>query len=250
MHNYLAKLMERLDLLANPYLRATREGTLRRADFVETQIQFLFSVVYFPRPMMVLASRMPRPEQRMCLLHNIDDEHGAGNLSLGHEQSFLRLLDALGASRVQIDQRAMWPEVRAFNLALAGLCSSDDPYTALAALAIIEDLYSSISEELGRAMVSRGWLPGEELNHYTANEELDAEHARSFYDVLEDLYPTSPRYAYQIQQGFELGSYMLLRLFHDLYRARERRWHRDVSGPHSTTDGWFLTDDEDDLEDP
>jgi pyrroloquinoline quinone (PQQ) biosynthesis protein C len=241
MYDYLNKLLERLDTNANPYLRAVREGTLRRADFVETQIQFLFAVVYFPRPMMVLASRLPRPEQRMCLLRNIDDEHGGDNPSMGHEQSFLQLLDALGVTRAAIDRRALWPEVRAFNAALGGLCSNDDPFTALAALAMIEDLYSSVSEELGRSIISRGWLPCDQLNHYAANEVQDVEHARSFYDVLEDLHLTSPRNAYQIEQGFEVGAYLLLRLFSDLYRCRERRWSRDVSGPHSA-EGWFLDD--------
>ncbi len=240
MRNAQERVIENLDLSANPYLRALREGTFRRADFVETQIQFLFAVVHFPRPMMVLASRFPRPEQRMSLLHNIQDEHGDGNPALGHEQTFLDLLDSLGASSPQIERRALWPEVRAFNVALSGLCQNDDPFTAMAALGMIEDIFSSFSEEIGRGMIARGWLPPEQQNHYAANEELDVEHARSIYNLLEDPYLTSPRYAYQIEQGFTLGGYLLTRLFTDLYRARERRWNREVNGPHSLLEGWFL----------
>jgi hypothetical protein len=103
MRDSLAKLIEGLDITANPYLRALREGTMRRAEFVETQIQFLHAVVFFPRPLMVLASRLPRPEMRLSLLHNVDDEHGHGNLSISHEQTFLKLLQQLGASPDEIE---------------------------------------------------------------------------------------------------------------------------------------------------
>jgi pyrroloquinoline quinone (PQQ) biosynthesis protein C len=249
MRDCLAKLIEGLDITANPYLRALREGTMRRAEFVETQIQFLHAVVFFPRPLMVLASRLPRPEMRLSLLHNVDDEHGHGNLSISHEQTFLKLLQQLGASPDEIERRALWPEVRAFNIALSGLCTQEDPFTALAAVGIIEDIYSRLSEELGRSISARNWLPSEQPNHYSANETQDVEHAEGLYALLEDPYLTSPRYAYQIQQGFELGAYLLLRLFTDLYRARARRWTREITGPHSLADGWFLTTPPSELED-
>jgi pyrroloquinoline-quinone synthase len=139
-----------------------------------------------------------------------------------------------------IDARALWPEVRAFNTVLAGLSFSDDCYTGLAALGVIEDLFAGISARLGRAIVARGWLPPGELAHYTTHEALDVSHADGFYKVIEGPYAAHPRHAYQVTQGLELGAYAFLRMYEDLHRARRRRWTREVAGPHSLADGWHL----------
>jgi pyrroloquinoline-quinone synthase len=240
MRETIAALKARCDVAQNPYFVALRDGSFSREDFVETQIQFLFAVVFFSRPMAVLAGRLPRPEMRLSLLENVHDEHGEGNLSLSHERTFLALLKALGVTPDQVDTRALWPEVRAFNTVLAGLSFSDDCYTGLAALGIIEDLFSGISARLGRGILDRGWLRPDELVHYSAHEVLDVTHADGFYKVLDGPFAVHPRHAYQITQGLELGAYTFLRMYEDLHRARARRWTRAVRGPHSLAEGWHL----------
>ncbi len=240
MRAYIADLKRRCAVEENPYFKALEDGTFTREDFIETQVQFLFAVVFFSRPMAVLAGRLPRPEQRLSLLENVRDEHGDGNLSLSHERTFLTLLARLGVTPDEVDRRALWPEVRAFNTALGGLCMADDGYTGLAALGIVEDLFAGISARLGRGIVARGWLAPGELVHYAAHEVLDVSHAEGFYKVIDGPYAAHPRHAYQVTQGLELGAYVFLRMYEDLYRARARRWHRDVRGPHSLADGWHL----------
>lgn len=246
MKSYIAALKSRLAPSANRYLRALRADpadtlpAMSREDFIETQVQFLFAVVFFSRPMAALAGRMPRPELRLSLLENVADEHGDGNLSLCHEQTFLRFLDRLGVPREDIEPRTLWPEVRAFNTALAGVCMLDDLYTALAALGIIEDLFSSISAQIGRAVIDRGFLGEGQIVHYKTHEELDVAHAEGFYQPLYAAHAEHPRHAYQIEQGLELGGYVFMRLYDDLYENRTRRWRRAVRGPHSLADGWYL----------
>jgi len=240
MRAYVKSLKERLRPLESPYLRALDDGALSRDDFVETQIQFLFAVVFFSRPMAALAGRLPRPEMRLSLLENVGDEHGEGNLSLSHERTFLALLERLGVSAADVERRALWPEVRAFNTVLAGACLLDDTFTGLAVLGIIEDLFAGISSALGRGILARGFLQPDELVHYKTHEVLDISHAEGFYAVLDAPYAAHPRHAYQIQQGLELGGYAFLRLYEDLWRSRSRRWTREVGGPHSLADGWYL----------
>lgn len=240
MRTYIARLKERLNVSANPYLRALHDGSLSREDFIETQIQFLFAVVFFSRPMAVLAGRLPRPEMRISLLHNVGDEHGEGDLSLSHERTFLELLERLGISSADIERRALWPEVRAFNTSLAGLCTLDDTLTGLAALGVIEDLFAGISASIGRGIIERGWMEETQVVHYATHEALDVSHADGFYRELDGPYATHPRHRYQIEQGLELGAYVFLRMYEDLHRARGRRWTREVAGPHSLADGWYL----------
>lgn len=224
-----------------PFFSALSANAFSREDFVETQIQFLHAVVYFSRPMLALAARLPSAAWRAPLLENADDEHGAGDFTRTHEQTFLALLRVLGVEAPQIDERAMWPEVRAFNTALMGACALDDPLTGLAMLGMIEDMFAGISGFLGEAIIMRGWAAREELVHYCVHEQLDLEHAEDFYRPLRAAWDTSARAAYQITQGLELGAYIFMQLYDGLFAARARRVTRDVRGPHSLADGWSVS---------
>lgn len=240
LRSFVAALKTELAVRDNPYFAALRSGAFAREDFVETQVQFLFAVVFFSRPMGVLAARLPRPEQRLALLKNVSEEHGEGELSLSHERTFLTLLSRFGVAPAEIERRALWAEVRAFNTVLAGLCTLDDVYTGVAALGIIEDLFAEISDALGRGIVQNGWLAEGSLVHYATHEVLDVAHAEGFYAILASAYERHPRARDQIEQGLRLGAYAFLRLYEDLYRARGRRAVREVSGPHSLAEGWYL----------
>ena len=240
MRNTITALKERHAPLRNPYLVALADGTMTRDDFVETQIQFLFAVVFFSRPMATLAGRLPLPHMRVPLIENIRDEHGSGCLGMSHENTFLELLARLGIERVDVDARALWPEVRAFNTTLAGMCTLDDGLTGLAAVGIIEDLFASISAAIGDAIVARGFLDKDHIVHYATHETLDVQHAEGLYSGLYESYEKHPRLRYQIDQGLELGAYSFLAMYEGLYRARARRWTREVRGPHSLCDGWYV----------
>jgi pyrroloquinoline-quinone synthase len=238
MRTYVHGLKERLAARDLAYVRGLHDGSLSREDFIETQIQFFFAVVFFSRPMLALAGRLPRPELRLALLDNVADEHGHGKLRLSHESTFLELLARFGVSPAAIESRALWPEVRTFNTALSGLCLLDDVPTALSALGMIEDLFSAISGRIGQGIAARGWLPLAEIVHYATHETLDEIHADSFYSPLEANYD-QPRARYQIQQGLELGGHLLVDLYRHLWNNRARRWQRSVSGPHSLSEGWY-----------
>src|SRR5262249_21675840 len=120
---------------------------------------------------------------------------------------------------------------------LSGLCMLDDPLTAIAALGVIEDLFSEISAFIGHALIERGWLPKELVVHYAAHEMLDVEHAQAFYKLLDAPYAPRPVAVYQVEQGLELGAHVFMAMYRDLHAARGRRWSREVSGPHSIAAG-------------
>lgn len=202
-----------------------------REDFLETQIQFLFAVVFFAEPMRVLAERLPAGAAKTTLLANIADEAGAGDPAASHEATFLLLLERLGISRTDIHRRALWPEVRAFNDALAGLVASDDAIVALAAFGMIEDCFARISRRIGEAIAIRGFLPADRVVHYTVHQSLDHDHAAGFFDAVRASCDTADG-AYAVSQGLGLGAYLLLRFFDDLHDARNRRaWH-EGTGTH------------------
>lgn len=241
MNQRIKELKQRLELKDHVYFKALEEQEFEREDFIETQLQFMFAVVFFSRPMAVLAARMPRPELRLSILHNVFEEHGEGNLKLSHEKTFLTLLQGLGLGFEELEARALWPEVRAFNTALTGLCSHDDVATGVAAMGMIEDLFSGFSARLGAGILGNGWLTRETLVHYGTHEVLDEEHAEEFYAIIRPVWESGARGRYQIEQGLELGAYIFTRLYRDLFEARKRRWMREVRGPHSSAEAWHLS---------
>ncbi|MCP3144349.1 TenA family transcriptional regulator [Pyxidicoccus xibeiensis] len=223
LRHHITGLKAEWNALESPYLRALRDGSLAREAFIETQLQFFGAVSHFSRPMALLASRLPRPDQRLPLVENVFDEHGRGDLGHGHERTFLLLLERLGADLSRVRRSGTWPEVRAFNAALTGLAAFDPPLTGLAVFGVIEDLFSAISLELGRGIVSRGWLVASEVAHYPTHATLDEEHAEGFYLQLDGPYGEDARAAEEIEQGLALGGHLFLHLYDDLYRGRGRR---------------------------
>lgn len=235
---FVKALETRLRPLDGAYFVTLRDGSMSREDFVETQVQFAHAVFFFSRPMMVLAARVSNPKVRLPLLRNVGDEHGDGDLSMSHEATFTKFLERLGVPSDAPWQRPLWPEVRAFNTVLAGVCTLDDVPTALATLGIIEDLFAGISAEIGRSVVARGFVSADALVHYKTHEELDELHAEGFYAPLRERYAADETLRYQVQQGLELGATVFLTLYRGLYEARARRDRREGHGPHSVVAGF------------
>jgi len=210
-------------MLDTSYFRALREGSFSREDFVETQRQFLAAVAYFPRPMAVLASRLPDAAQRLPLVENVFDEHGRGTLAQGHERTFRLLLERLGVSATQMERVVVWPEVRSLNAALMGIAAFEDTLTGLAVFGILEDLFSGISLALGQGIVARGWLDAAQVVHYPTHAGLDELHAEGFYQQLDAPYGAGAVAARGIEEALALGGHLLLGLYDGLFRARGRR---------------------------
>jgi len=82
-------------------------------------------------------------------------------------------------------------------------------------MGIIEHAFAGISASIGSAVVARGWISAERLVHYKLHAEIDMRHAEEFYAVIAAGWNDAQR-RYHIEQGLELGSYILDRLYRDL----------------------------------
>lgn len=239
------RTLEQIEALVEETLRGSRylecdyfadlaSGRFSFEDFVETQIQFLFAVLFFARPMAVLAARIPTANMRVEILRNVWEEHGSGNTLYTHANTFEEFLKRLAnLSDDEIEARGLWPEVRIFNTMLVGCCAFDEWITGCAMMGTIERMFTSISSFLGRTVVARGWLPAERMVHYNLHEELDTRHSRDFYELLAPPWAASAENRYAIEQGILLGSSAFLGLYEDLSRHRGRRYKRSFKGPHT-----------------
>jgi len=193
-----------------PYFRSLRDGTMSRQAFVTSQAQFSFAVSGFWKPMQALSARAPTSSMREMLLANVADELGRGDRAQSHEATFGRFLDALAAPRVKPGAAVL-----AFNAALSEVCERGEVPRALATLGMIEDLFASLSGEIGRAVVARSWLSAERLVHYRTHEALDDVHAEGFYAQLRDGFAAGGEVRTNIEAGLKLGA----GAFEALYRG-------------------------------
>ncbi|MEM9380106.1 MAG: iron-containing redox enzyme family protein [Planctomycetota bacterium] len=229
------RVLAEADHARNPYFVALRDGSFTFDDFVETQIQFYFVVQFFSRPMATVAAKIPSAELRLEVLRNVWEEHGEGDLSRAHGATFREFLRRLAGLRSEeLEARALWPEARLFDTALAGASALDEWIVGVAMLGMIERMFVDISGRIGRGVVERGWLAEDRMIHYDLHEALDVKHSQDFFDVLRGTWDEDPAARYYVEQGLRLGATAFDTLYRGLYRARGRRaWAPDRTGPHA-----------------
>ena len=81
LYDTIQRIKDTANLTTHPYFQALRDRTITHEGFVQTQMQFLHAVAYFPRPLMALAARIPNAAMRLPLIENAFEEHGEGDLS-------------------------------------------------------------------------------------------------------------------------------------------------------------------------
>jgi pyrroloquinoline-quinone synthase len=207
-------VLQRSNIMHNPYLEALTDGSMTLECFRRTQEQFFFAVTFFPRPMAALVGRIPDPRQRLDILHNLVEEHGEFEEKSFHHTTFQQFLRTLGSPPEKLAGLSVWPALRAFNSVLTASCVLDELEVGVSCMGIIEYAFAGISAVIGKSVVQRGWIAEERLVHYKLHAAIDERHAEEFFAVIEPLWD---RRRYYIEQGLELGAYIFDRLYCDMY---------------------------------
>lgn len=210
------EVLDRVDILHNPYLEALVDGSMPLESFRRTQEQFFFAVTFFPRPMAALVGRLPDPAQRLDILRNLVEEHGEFEQSAFHHTTFQEFLHSIGSEPEKLDQLDLWPALRAFNSVLTSACLMDEIEVGVACMGVIEQAFAGISARIGQGVVQRGWVAEDRLVHYKLHAEIDERHAEEFFAVIEPSWPDVHR-RYLIDQGLQLGAHIFDRLYRELY---------------------------------
>ncbi len=214
------RVLQRIDILNNPYLAALKNGSLSLERFRKTQEQFFFAVTFFPRPMAALVGRIPNPKQRLDVLHNLVEEHGEFDEQAFHHSTFQQFLRSIGSAPEMLDELFVAPALRAFNSVLTAACVLDEVEVGIACMGIIEYAFAGISAVIGKATVDQGWVQAENLVHYTLHAEIDRRHAEEFFTIIEPAWAWEQK-RYYIRQGLELGGYIFDRLYRDMLALAE-----------------------------
>lgn len=238
MEQIINRILQEIDYTNNPYFVSLHKGEFEKNDFVETQIQFFFAVIFFNRPMSALAAKIPDPALRLEILRNIWEEHGEGDLNKAHSNTFIEFLSRIGNIHLEeVYKKALWPEIRIFNTCLTGACVLDDFMVGVAMMGMIERIFCDISTIIGNGIIKNGWLTQDSLIHYDLHAELDVKHSQDFFDVIKPLWGKNAENKYYIEQGLYLGATLFNNLYKELYLNRKRRITREYLGPHSRAEG-------------
>ena len=212
-------VLKRLSLTTdNPFFVALRDGSMSLGQFRTSQEQFSFAVDFFPRPMAALIGRIPEPALRLDILHNLVEEHGEFNEHHFHKTTFKKFLRSIDSAPDALEKLSPWPCLRAFNSVLTTSCVLDELEVGVACMGIIEFAFASCSAAIGSNVVARAWVAADQLVHYKLHAQIDERHAQEFFNVVEPLW-NHPERRYFVEQGLELGAYILDRLYRDLHRT-------------------------------
>ena len=211
-------VLERIDILRNPYFKALQDGSMSLPTFRRSQEQFFYAVTFFPRPMAALVGRIPDPKLRLDILRNLVEEHGEFDEMAFHHTTFQHFLGTIGSDVSQITQSSVAASLRAFNSVLSASCVLDELEVGVACMGIIEHAFAPISALIGQAIVAHGWVKEQDLVHYKLHAEIDHRHAEEFFAVVEPLW-SNPARRYFIEQGLNLGAYIFNRLYRDLHES-------------------------------
>jgi len=212
--NFISELIKSSPIHRQPFFISLLNGTMDKERFKETQIGILDAVEFFSRPMFIISSKLDSYEDRYCIIRNILDEHGNGEIKKAHGNTFRQYLFSLGATEKQIKNRKPNQAAVKYNNILME-CSLNSPtMRSVAMMGIIEERYSKISATIVKEILKKKWISKENLYHYSLHEELDVEHAQGFYNIIkgswEDINSKE-----EIKKGLSLGNSMILNLYND-----------------------------------
>jgi pyrroloquinoline-quinone synthase len=211
-----AAVLKKIDMRRNCYLESLTNGTMTLDQFRKTQEQFFWAVTFFPRPMSALVGRIPDPQNRLEILHNLVEEHGEFQEQFFHHTTFQQFLKSIGSNPEHINDQPLCPALRAFNSVLTASCVLDELEVGIGCMGIIEYAFADISAIIGKAVVQNGWIDKDQLVHYKLHADIDERHAEEFFAVIEPNW-NDPNRRYYIEQGLELGAYIFNRLYSDLF---------------------------------
>ena len=218
MNLFIKKLKDDTPLSAHKYFSSLMDGSMSLELFKYSQLKFYSAVCYFSRPMFLLCSKIDSYTDRLTLLENIMDEHGNGDISNTHGETFKKYLINLGINNREIDEKVSHPAIANFYSIIEKTINNSSLETAIAMFGIIEDRYTEISSSIALSLVQNGWLKTSQLVHYENHQQLDIYHAELFYKLVRNKWKKE-KSRLDIEKGLRKGNKVILDIYLDLVKS-------------------------------
>ncbi|HLX52546.1 MAG TPA: iron-containing redox enzyme family protein [Aquella sp.] len=188
----------------NSYKHFLRDAT--REDFLKTQIPFYHAVKVFPRALAKLAYCIEDSTTRLPVIENLWEEHGKGDISKFHLNTFQQFLYSLNWN----GEHATCPGVENWVNNLLSFQISASEYAAY--LSGIEFAYAMISHDIANKLVTLE-LNGPQV-HYDLHAALDWEHGGDLLKLAFILMDTQDHLDIdRVKESFSQGQEDFLNLY-------------------------------------
>ena len=212
MKDFIIRLKYKTPIRKNYYFSRLINDELTLEEFQKSQLNFFDAVLSFTKPMFIISSKLDSYEQRLCILENIFEEHGNGDITKSHGKTFEEYLILLGVNKKEIKNRKVDKSSQKFNLSLIEKSQKESTYFSLAMMGIIEERYSEMSKLISEKVLKNKWLTEKTLIHYKVHEKLDIDHAESFYHLISSKW-LNKSIQDDIKKGLRFGNELILNLY-------------------------------------
>lgn len=153
--------------------------------FLISQECFISAIDHWSRLLGLILYYVPTDKERLIIIKNLNDEHGEGNLSNSHTNTFKLLLKSLNYEKEILlynENLQSYNYVYKFNNNLKDIITTQSWIYSVAMLAMIEYTYITVSKNIHNYLLQ--FLPINEINHYSLHETLDVTHATELFSLL------------------------------------------------------------------
>lgn len=198
-------------------------------EFLHSQIGFFQAVQAFPRFLCLLASQVPTSELRMRIVENIWEEHGQGDGTLFHTNSYLTYLKSLGLkdNTFLLENSKINPWVDSWvQKCLTSYTNPHSYYAYAAYLSGIEYAYARICSDVVPYIESLELHC--EQTHYKKHSVLDWEHGYELLEVAIEVLERHPNVMSSLKDAFKSGQNDFLEMYNNLFMPTVKEM-KDIS---------------------
>jgi len=164
-------------ILKHPFLTKMSEGKLALHQVRQFALQYDLYCAYFPRFLAAVAANVPDDPTRVCLVRNLWEEHGEGDLQHSHRTLFNRFLCSLGISENRRKATHPFASTRKYVEATLELCSSRNYLQGIGALSVGAESFTAEEYELILTGLHKyQFLTESDLEFWSIHLEVDDNH--------------------------------------------------------------------------
>lgn len=181
-----------------------------RELFIKSQESFINAVDTWSRILGILLAKVPLDIHRAVILENLNDEHGNGDITRSHVNTFKLFMQSMGQNDIQLynKQSETYDSVEWFtNIILSALHTENWIY-CVSLLGMIEYTYKDIGKCIHN--YAKIFMLEERINHYSLHETMDLKHS---YDLFQLVSPYITTNYNDIEDGLEMGYFLISSLY-------------------------------------
>jgi pyrroloquinoline-quinone synthase len=179
--------------LQHPFYQAWSKGELTRGDLREYAAEYWHHVSAFPTYLSALHSRLPDGELRREVLRNLAEEEGLNSATARpHSDLWMDFAEGMGASRSEVEARAVLPEMTALTGAFRELMKEPSSAAAMAALYAYESKVPAIAVTKAEGLAEHYGTEGAAARYFTLHQTADVHHASVWRELINKELQASP----------------------------------------------------------